>query len=235
MPEIATDKISCRTCDKSVGLSRCARCHAISYCSVQCQRKDWPRHKYNCLPVLLTAVQGKGRGLVATKEFKKGDLIFTETAAISFEGLGEGVPVLRVDLENMMSNDTTNMNAIMDQVMALSDRERLKLLNRQLEGGQNLAKREKNLCLDMSLINHSCAPNSAKGILEPKETGGKNKKKMELRAIKSIAKGDEITICYLDKTESVLTPEEKKTALQDIFEFDCQCDVCTGKISHHGI
>ena len=140
MPEIATDKISCRTCDKSVGLSRCARCHAISYCSVQCQRKDWPRHKYNCLPVLLTAVQGKGRGLVATKEFKKGDLIFTETAAISFEGLGEGVPVLRVDLENMMSNDTTNMNAIMDQVMALSDRERLKLLNRQLEGGQNLAK-----------------------------------------------------------------------------------------------
>lgn len=227
MPEIATERISCRTCDTSVGLSRCAGCHAISYCSAQCQRKDWPRHKHNCLPVLLTEVQGKGRGLVASKDFKKGDLIFTETAAISVDGFGEGIQVWGADPKNLpMSNDPMIMKSFMNQVMGLSDRERAKLF----EGDLSLARREKIICLDMFLINHSCAPNSAKGVLETKETGGKNKKKMELRAIKSIVKGEEITICYLDKTESALTPAEMKTVLQDIFEFDCQCDVCTGKI-----
>ena len=78
---------------------------------------------------------------------------------------------------------------------------------------------------------------SPKGILKTNDaTSGekKNKKKMQLRAIKNIAKGEEITMCYLFKTESVLTSGEMKKVLQDIFKFDCTCDVCKGKISDKG-
>ena len=100
----------------------------------------------------LTEVQGKGRGLVVTKEFKKGDLIFTETAAISVDGFGEGIQVWGVDPKNLpMSKDPTIMKSFMDQVMALSDRERNKLF----EGDLKLAKREKIICLDMFLIKHA--------------------------------------------------------------------------------
>ena len=31
------------------GALRCAACHSASYCSVQCQRRDWPAHKPACL------------------------------------------------------------------------------------------------------------------------------------------------------------------------------------------
>ena len=43
-------------------------------------------------------------------------------------------------------------------------------------------------------INHSCVPNAVFGELEPTEKDGD--KAIELRAIKDISKGEEITVCY---------------------------------------
>ena len=40
----------CATCrkDSSKNPKRCGRCKSIVYCSVACQRADWPKHKPNC-------------------------------------------------------------------------------------------------------------------------------------------------------------------------------------------
>ena len=73
MPEYyiqpVTNRQECYTCHKVVTgkrkLSKCAKCHAITYCSGECQKKDWPRHGWNCVPVMVTEIPGKGRGLVA--------------------------------------------------------------------------------------------------------------------------------------------------------------------------
>ena len=40
--------LNCGICKKSAFLKRCAACHIAIYCSKECQRDDWKRHKLDC-------------------------------------------------------------------------------------------------------------------------------------------------------------------------------------------
>ena len=46
---------------------------------------DRPRHKWNCVPVMVTEIPGKGRGLVAAREIKIGELIFVDKPVITVD------------------------------------------------------------------------------------------------------------------------------------------------------
>ncbi len=47
---IGDEKGCCASCKKvPQNLKRCGRCRAIEYCSVECQRAHWPRHKIVCV------------------------------------------------------------------------------------------------------------------------------------------------------------------------------------------
>ena len=64
MPETLTDRNRCHKCDKTGRrkkdkLSKCGKCEAITYCSRECQEEDWPRHKDNCVPVMVKDIEGK--------------------------------------------------------------------------------------------------------------------------------------------------------------------------------
>ena len=60
MPESLTDRNTCHTCQKhrKKKLSKCKSCHAITYCGLECQAVDWPRHSDNCVPVMVTQIPG---------------------------------------------------------------------------------------------------------------------------------------------------------------------------------
>ena len=77
-----TDRQTCYKCHKTVTgkqkLSKCSKCHAITYCGKQCQVADWPRHAFNCVPVMVTEFEGKGRGVVAARDIKIGERIFMD-------------------------------------------------------------------------------------------------------------------------------------------------------------
>ena len=40
----------CQWCEAPGAKQQCSRCKQVSYCSRECQRFDWARHKYNCTP-----------------------------------------------------------------------------------------------------------------------------------------------------------------------------------------
>ena len=54
---------------------------------------------------------------------------------------------------------------------------------------------------------------------------------MEFRAVKDIPKGEEVTCCYITEV-NITSQVEMKKYLQRSYCFDCNCEVCCGKISN---
>ena len=252
--EPLTNRQECYTCQKTVTgkkkLSKCAGCHAITYCGQECQLVDRPRHKWNCVPVMVTEIPGKGRGLVAAREIKMGELIFNDKPTIKIDSDGNN----ELLCESMGTEDKMKlMDLILKQLDRLPSEARLQFHNlivpetvSYFPGGDNISTFNKfvmnarsrrtedgmldciYLALNTALINHSCAPNAVEGCLLPP-----TELKTEIRAIKDIPRGEEITICYF-KSESFKkldsgTPGRKK-GIKEICGFDCNCCVCSGQV-----
>ena len=70
---------SCDFCkvDCTDQLKSCV-CKKVSYCSKECQAKDWKTHKPSCPPFIIKESPGKGKGLFATRRIKEGQIIVDE-------------------------------------------------------------------------------------------------------------------------------------------------------------
>ena len=75
-----------------------------TYCSRECQAEDWPRHKENCVPVMVKEYEGKGRGLVAAKDIKMGELILTNEAVITDKDFIHNGYFLTAEAERLLIN-----------------------------------------------------------------------------------------------------------------------------------
>jgi len=216
-------------------LSKCARCHSITYCGRECQREDWPRHSQFCIPVMVTEIPGKGLGLVASKDFKKGQTIFKETAAIALHAPSNVVLLqeLKEEISKMSVEQKTKFYKLTPKgrfnqaQLGAAFRENCLLELDILESnslvfGDN-DKKWLFLFLSQSFLNHSCAPNVK--VNKTDDTG----LEASIVAIKDISKGDEVTDCY---TEGFMTSSQMKTMLQEVFMFNCECGVCSGSIPH---
>ena len=89
-------------------LQTCRKCHAITYCGVECQHADWARHGWNCHPVMVTEFPGKGRGLVAARDIEMGEQIFNDKPVIKLAMNAAGHP-----------KDPTFMTSLKDQIEGL--------------------------------------------------------------------------------------------------------------------
>ena len=240
MPEDVTDRRCCHKCQTTVTgkkkLSKCAQCHSITYCGRECQREDWPRHSQFCIPVMVTEVPDKGKGLVASKDIKKGQVVFQETAVIIVHAPSLLVPLQ--ELKDQISKMSEEQKNKFDQLKPRGFFRQAQLAAALRENClheldifvSNSVKRtnDDNMALfpSNSLMNHSCAPNVHQRY--PSDAGDEN----EVRAIKDILKGEEVTQCY---TRGLMTSSQMKTKLQEAFRFDCKCGVCSGSIPHQDV
>lgn len=78
---------------------------------------------------------------------------------------------------------------------------------------------QKGVFLKMSRFNHSCRPNA-------EYFWNKDDNCQDLRAIKKIDDGKEITISYIIGLKNPLTRDGRRLHLKNTFNFDCQCEVC---------
>ena len=257
MPEFylepLTDRHTCFKCEKTVKkkLLKCDGCHAITYCGVECQRADWDRHGWNCVPVMVTEFPGKGRGLVAAKDINKGEVIFIDTPVIKLPTDAQGnldmtgskaLQSLKEQINNLPLEAKLQFHKLMipesqlkqfnDYVQTTfanaspSDRKMIKLF---LSNAKLINGCENILYLNSALVNHSCAPNA----IEYSEYGLMKDEVFtdELRAIKDISKGEEIVTCYFpDVRKYGSIPRKRKTGIKKDFCFDCKCPVCLGKV-----
>ena len=73
----------CQYCgEKKNDLLQCAACGSVQYCNRACQKSDWKSHKKNCKPYKAVNLEGKGIGLLATRNIKQGELIIREKAVV---------------------------------------------------------------------------------------------------------------------------------------------------------
>ena len=73
----------CQFClEKKNDLLQCAACGTVQYCNRTCQKSDWKSHKKNCVTYKPVNIEGKGIGLLATKNIKQGELIIREKAVV---------------------------------------------------------------------------------------------------------------------------------------------------------
>jgi MYND finger len=47
--DMTTTADSCHVCGKTSSLMNCKRCKSVSYCSADCQRREWKDHEPNCI------------------------------------------------------------------------------------------------------------------------------------------------------------------------------------------
>ena len=193
---------------------------------------------------MVTEIPGKGRGVVSAKDIKIGEQIFIDKPVIE-----------EVNAAKWQANKETEVMLLMKKIENLPSEARLQFYLLKGDGGKSFEDLQKNynanvgeigatvdlffknarivdhvmtfsLYLNMALVNHSCAPNADVGKLLEKDEDGKQYNRIEIRAIKDISKGEEITFSYLNILTSGST-EARKRYIKEEHNFVCHCDACS--------
>ena len=225
----------CDYCLKfSTQLKRCAKCQKLNYCNIECQRKDWLFHKLEC-PVL-----SKYKLL----SFEKQGFDYMQRMVLRLYLMSVSKPEimkrkyqlhngLHRSLEDMESHsddirNTKSFEGIINYFKLYSIEEFdydlvLKLYGiLQINGFgidvydevRGISHCASGLYIEGSVFDHNCQSNacaSGEGLV------------LEVRALKEISIGEEITIDYI---QNILPKIKRQNWLNEKYFFICRCFRC---------
>ena len=199
------------------------------------------------MSVTVKHVGDAGRGLVALKDLQVGELIVIDTAVITIpanvDSWDAGEEILR-QLKKMSTKEKEefykltrkNCNTqICDELRedASGNNKRFSKTTKNTKFCDEISIFFNNdistddsfrcLFLCLSLINHSCDPNSFwTGSLN-------NPRQLELRAAKDIQKGEEVTVNYILVEGRFSDRPTRQDRLREGWGFYCSCSLCQGE------
>ena len=244
MPESERPKFVCGACSEPGARYVCGRCHAIDYCSRQCQRNDYGRHRRLCAPVVHREIDRRGRGLVAKKDIIIGEIIFKETAQLRFTHTEEQLRIGRELEEGLLQQDEVEEGDLQAETHFKLSREEKRRWTKLSYGGDDecdhvlmweypfLGTVSMNFFLTIAHMRHLCSPNASVNAVADKPF------EKEVRAIKDIEAGEEVSINYLltfidlEKQDRepffYLDKEDRKKSLTR-WDIECNCSKCNGE------
>ena len=157
-------------------------------------------------------IPGKGMGLIATRKITKGELVIKERPVVRGRDVfleGPWQSLKDFIAAEVQDDDKVNLLALHDpdpEGPSESKMERIYLNNTYGHG----------LFIESSRMNHSCLPCVEMSMDEGKET--------EVRSVRDIEQGEEITVSYL-KTSLLLLKKERVERLE-YWGFLCKCVLC---------
>ena len=244
----------CGACSANNATMKCGACKASFYCNRECQLKHWREgHKHECkllqnrnqqnaddekfeftLPSLdeetkamirIEKVPGKGYGVIANCDIKKGTIIYREeplmvlSNGVSRQVLEQSIKCQFAALSNEQQNlykslSKSHLAKAMDlRMIAINNR-----IDMPTESEQYGASKQSGVFPLISRINHSCECNVYWKWMEQFN-------EERLVAVCDIPIGSELTACYVaDKFD------QRQKRLKAIWNIECQCNWCkTGK------
>lgn len=170
----------------------------------------------------VTAVEGKGEGVVAKTNIPPGTLVL------------EDHPLFIVP-KTAHSENSNTLSLVLDEAVSNLDKHKLDTF-KSLADFKSEVKTNKGIyftnCFSIgngntamlpviSRLNHSCSPNTEFYWNDEKNVE-------ELRATRAILEGEELTDCYLDFTvKGSLTRSERRIKLNIGYGFLCTCSLCS--------
>lgn len=224
-------KSKCEWCFSPRNLKKCSACHVVWYCSSNCQKSDWKLHSREC-QVLCKLDKERIKSLTPSirlmvrlyiRRKLETEKIFQTTALDNYKlveplishisDVGEEKLVLYAQMANLVklilqwSDSEINIKEITESFSKLA-------CNAHTICDSELRPLGTGLYPVVSLINHSCVPNSVlmfEGRLAV------------VRAMQHIPKGSEVLISYVEIAGSTLT---RQKALKEQYFFTCTCSRC---------
>ncbi|XP_034048683.1 histone-lysine N-methyltransferase SMYD1a [Thalassophryne amazonica] len=232
----------CHSCfQRQANLHRCAQCKFAHYCNRTCQTACWHEHKQECAAIkkVITAPnenvrlaarimwrKHKDSGVVSDSQLVSVDQLVDHVNDLSEEGLSQ----LKSDVHNFLEywsygskqHSTEYISHIFGIIQCngftVSDQRGLQAV------GVGLFP---NLCL----VNHDCWPNCTiilnHGNQSAVSSALHSQRRIELRALRKVAEGEELTVSYVDFLD---LSADRRQKLKDRFHFECTCQHCSQHI-----
>lgn len=228
----------------SSDLKLCNSCKYLWYCSKECQKEDWigfHKHKEcdfyqkltssanqalresfediragNCAFLIRAFLLIKAKPAVVKQDvtlFNGGKR--TWLSLMDNDGINEKfTPMLHNTITRLQSVNPVIFADRGSQVLMLSLYHMVRINSHVINHRTEIFPDGQGLSIQVSVLNHSCRPNVStvfKG------------NRLEIRAIKDIRPGDEVTFAYIELLHS---KAERHKLIKEMWEFVCNCERC---------
>ncbi|KAL7176463.1 hypothetical protein ACSBR2_029906 [Camellia fascicularis] len=219
----------CDWCLTTSNLKRCSSCQVVWYCGSTCQKSDWKLHRLECSAL---SKLDKDRQKSLTSSIRLMVKLYLRRKLQS----EKIIPTTATDNYNLVEALVSHMSDIDEKQLVLyAQMANLVSLILQLpdinikeiaENFSKLACNAHTICDSelrplgtglypiISIINHSCLPNSVL-VFEGRVA--------VIRAVQHIPKGTEVSISYIETAGSTMT---RQKALKEQYFFSCACLRC---------